>query len=93
MTGEFVLQEVERTGQVFAEAQEALRMACVRAVARGASQAEVAAVGGVRPDTVQAWVIDQGRTPARGRRPVEDDAPPPQPPRPEEWIDYTGASA
>jgi hypothetical protein len=91
MTGEFVLQEVERTGQAFAEAREALRMACVRAVDRGAAQGEVAAVGGVHPDTVHAWVIDQGRTSARQ---VRGDAPLSEVrSRPKDWIDYTGASA
>lgn len=87
MTGEFILQEVERTGQVFAEAQEALRMACVRAVARGASEAEVASAGGVDPDTVKAWVIDQGRT----REDGGDEAPPRS--RTRGWIDIIGATA
>lgn len=91
MSGEFILQEVERTGHTFAEAREALRMACVRAVARGASQGEVAAVGGIRPDVLAAWVIDQGRT--EGNRPPGGDASASTPSRPEGWVDYTGASA
>lgn len=62
MTGEFVLQEVERTGHAFAEAREALRMACVRAVARGASLEAVAETSGVHPGMVQSWVDDQGRS-------------------------------
>lgn len=87
---DLIMQEVERTGQVFAEAREALRMACVRAVARGASEGEVAAVGGVDLDTVHSWVLDQGRTSDRSQE--EAQRPAPQT-RPKEWVDYPGASA
>lgn len=94
MNSEYVLQEVERAGHAFAEAREALRMAAVRAAARGASLESVAEACGVHLDTVRGWVDDQGRTPER-ERPLVMDGDVPKDPQPQSkgWIDYKDASA